>query len=162
MATPTNLPASYTAGQVLTASSLNNLRGAFRILQIVYASSTTETSTTSATYATTSLSGTITPSATSSKILIFANVQVSGNSAGMQTGLRIFDGSNAILTNPRAIIQNGAGDLAMLQSLMYLDSPNTVSAKTYTVQFARTSGSGTIVAQPNSGPSTIILCEVSA
>jgi hypothetical protein len=162
MATPTTLPATFVAGDVLTAAQQNALRGAFRILQVVYASTTTETSTTSATYATTSLAGTITPSATSSKILIFTNSQLSGNSAAMQTGIRIFDGSTAVLTNPRAIIQNAAGDLALLQTMIYLDSPNTTSAKTYTLQFARTSGSGTVVAQPNSGPSTMILCEVSA
>ena len=162
MATPTTLPASFVAGNILEAAQLNNLRGAFRILQVVYATSTAETSTTSVTYATTNLAGTITPSATSSKILIFTNSQLSGNSAAMQTGLRIFDGSTAILTNPRAIIQNAAGDLALLQTMIYLDSPNTTSAKTYTLQFARTTGSGTIVAQPNSAPSTMILCEVSA
>jgi hypothetical protein len=162
MATPTTLPASFVAGNILEAAQLNNLRGAFRILQVVYASTTTETSTTSATYATTTLNGTITPSATSSKILIFTNSQLSGNSAAMQTGLRIFDGSTAVLTNARAIIQNAAGDLALLQTMIYLDSPNTTSAKTYTLQFARTNGSGTVVAQPNSAPSTMILCEVSA
>jgi hypothetical protein len=162
MATPTTLPASFVAGNVLTAAQMNDLRGAFRILQVVYATSTTETSTTSTTYATTSLAGTITPSATSSKILIFTNSQLSGNSAAMQTGLRIFDGSTAILTNNRAIIQNAAGDLHLLQAMIYLDSPNTTSAKTYTLQFARTSGSGTVNAQSNGGPSTMILCEVSA
>jgi hypothetical protein len=162
MAAVTTLPATFVAGNVLEASQLNALRGAFRVLQVVYATSTTETSTTSATYATTTLAGTITPSATSSKILIFTNSQLSGNSAAMQTGLRIFDGSTAVLTNSRAIIQNAAGDLALLQTMIYLDSPNTVSAKTYTLQFVRTAGSGTIVAQPNSAPSTMILCEVSA
>jgi hypothetical protein len=162
MAAVTTLPATFVAGDVLTAAQMNDLRGAFRILQVVYASTTTETSTTSATYATTALAGTITPSATSSKILIFTNSQINGNSAAMQTGIRIFDGSTAVLTNPRAIIQNAAGDLALLQTMIYLDSPNTTSAKTYTLQFARTSGSGTIVAQANSAPSTMILCEVSA
>jgi hypothetical protein len=162
MATPTSLPATFVAGDVLTAAQMNNLRGAFRIMQVVYASTTTETSTTSTTYATTTLAATITPSATSSKILIFTNSQLSSNSAAMQTGLRIFDGSTAILTNNRAIIQNAAGDLAMLQTMIYLDSPNTTSAKTYTLQFARTSGSGTVVAQSNAAPSTMILCEVSA
>ena len=34
MATPTALPASFTAGDVLTAANLNLLRGAFRIVQV--------------------------------------------------------------------------------------------------------------------------------
>ena len=162
MATPTTLPATFVAGAVLTAAQQNALRGAFRVLQVVYASSTTQTSTTSATYATTTLAATITPSATSSKVLILANVQLSSNAAAQQSGLRIFDGSAAVLTNTRAMIQNGAGDLQVLMSQVFLDSPNTTSAKTYTVQFARISGAGTTTAQANSDPSTIILCEISA
>jgi hypothetical protein len=33
MATPTNLPATFVAGNVLTAAQQNGLRGAFRVLQ---------------------------------------------------------------------------------------------------------------------------------
>ena len=162
MAAVTTLPAAFVANTVLTAAEMNALRGAFRVLQVVYASTTTQATTTSATFATTNLSGSITPSATSSKVLILANVQLGSNSSAQQSGLRIFDGSTAILTNNRAMIQNGAGDLQVLLSMMYLDSPNTTSAKTYTVQFARTSGAATTTAQANSDPSTIILCEISA
>ncbi len=162
MATPTTLPASFTAGQVLTAAQMNNLRGAFRIMQIVYASTTTQATSTSATFATTNLAATITPSATSSKVLILANVHTSSNAAGQFTGLRIFDGASAILTNNRAFMQPAAGDGGSLVSLLYLDSPATTSAKTYTIQFARTAGAGNSVVQGNSEPSTIILCEVSA
>ena len=42
MATPTTLPATFVAGNVLTAAQMNDLRGAFRVLQIV---STTKTDT---------------------------------------------------------------------------------------------------------------------
>ena len=162
MAAVTTLPAAFVANTVLTAAEMNALRGAFRVLQVVYASTTTQATTTSATFATTNLSGSITPSATSSKVLILANVQLGSNSSAQQSGLRIFDGSAAVLTNTRAMIQNGAGDLQVLMSQVFLDSPNTTSAKTYTVQFARISGAGTTTAQANSDPSTIILCEISA
>ena len=64
MATQTNLPAAWTSGQVLTAAALNNLRGAFRIMQIVSATTSTEQSSSSSTYAdATSLSVSITPQA---------------------------------------------------------------------------------------------------
>lgn len=162
MATPTTLPASFTAGQVLTALQMNNLRGAFRIMQIVYASTTTAASSTSSTYATTNLAASITPSATSSKVLILANVQTSSNAVAQFTGLRIFNGTTAILTNNRALMQPAAGDLGSMCSLLYLDSPATTSAITYTIQFARNNGAGTSTVQNNSDPSTIILCEVSA
>lgn len=162
MATPTTLPNSWTAGDVLTAASLNNLRGAFRIMQVVYGSTTTETVSTSTTYATSTLSASITPAFTSSKVLIIANVHVSSNAASQFTGLRIYDGASAILTNGRAFMQGAAGDSGCMNSLVYLDSPNTTSAKTYTIQFARVSGAGNSVVQGNSNPSTIILAEVSA
>jgi hypothetical protein len=42
MATPTTLPATFVAGNVLEAEQLNDLRGAFRVLQTV---STTKTDT---------------------------------------------------------------------------------------------------------------------
>jgi len=162
MATPTTLPATFVSGDVLEAAQLNNLRGAFRIMQVVYASTTTSASSTSGTYATTNLAATITPSATSSKVLILANVQTTSNAAGQFTGLRIFNGTSAILTNNRALMQPAAGDMGSICSLVYLDSPNTTSAFTYTIQFARIAGAGTSVVQSNSEPSTIILCEVSA
>jgi hypothetical protein len=162
MATPTTLPAAFVAGDVLTAAQQNALRGAFRILQVVYASTTTSASSTTTTFATTNLSATITPSATSSKVLILANVQTTSNAVNQFTGLRIFNGTSALLTNNRALMQPAAGDIGTMCSLLYLDSPNTTSAVTYTIQFARTSGGGTSIVQSNSEPSTIIVCEVSA
>lgn len=76
MATPTTLPATFVAGNVLTAAQMNNLRGAFRVLQVVSTTLTTSfTSGAGGAYANvTGLSATITPSATSSKILIMATV----------------------------------------------------------------------------------------
>ena len=41
MATPTNLPASFVAGAILTAAQQNDLRGAFRVLQVVQGTTTT-------------------------------------------------------------------------------------------------------------------------
>jgi hypothetical protein len=73
MATPTTLPASFVAGSILTAAELNDLRGAFRVLQVVNATTSTTTSNSTSTYADTSLTATITPTSTSSKILVFVN-----------------------------------------------------------------------------------------
>lgn len=163
MATPTSLPSSFTAGDVLTAANMNNLRGAFRIFQVVYGSTTTETTTTSGTYATTTLTASITPQATSSKVLIIANLHVLSNAINQYTGLRIVRGASTdILTNGRAMMQPAAGDMGVMLSMVYLDSPSTTSATSYTIYFARTNGAGTSTVQNNSNPSTIILAEVSA
>jgi hypothetical protein len=51
MATPTNLPATQTTGNVLTAAYMNDLRGAFRVLQVVQGTPVTaEVSNSTSTY----------------------------------------------------------------------------------------------------------------
>lgn len=160
MATPTSLPASFSTGAVLTAAQMNNMRGAFRILQLVHAEGTTATTSTSTTYATTNLSATITPSATSNKVLVLANSSLLASVASATIGLRIVRGSTAVWTNAYAF--TGAADTGALVSALYLDSPNTTSATTYTIHFARLSGTGTAFAQLLGSPSNIVLCEVSA
>ena len=70
MATPTNLPAAFTVGQVLTSTQMNDLRGAFRVLQVVYATTAAQAVSTSSTYGDTGLTATITPQSADSKILV--------------------------------------------------------------------------------------------
>ena len=74
MAAVTTLPAAFTVGQILTSTQMNNLRGAFRVLQVVTGTTSTTVTTTSTSYVTTNLTATITPSATSSKILLIASL----------------------------------------------------------------------------------------
>ena len=95
MATPTTLPATFTAGQVLTAAQMNNLRGAFRILQVVTGTSATNTTTTSTSYVTSGLSASITPSATSSKVMIFVSGVFSNNAANAEIYATLFRGTVA-------------------------------------------------------------------
>jgi hypothetical protein len=149
MATPTALPATFVAGDVLTASQMNGLRGAFRVLQTVSTAKTdTFSLTTSVTTPTdvTGLSVTITPSATSSKILIIANCAI-GVSSGSFGFARLAGGSSASYLGAAAgsRIQATQGVLTASASTMgthmvYLDSPNTTSATTYKVQIYCTGG----------------------
>ena len=144
MATPTTLPATFVAGNVLTAAQMNNLRGAFRVLQVV---TTTKTDTFTATTGTTAtdvtgLSVSITPSATSSLVLVIAQIAAGLNTAG---GFVLVRGSTAIGVgatagsrrpvstgynqNPSAANQ-GFGS----HSIVFLDTPATTSATTYKIQ----------------------------
>ncbi len=145
MATPTTLPSTFTAGQVLTAAQMNNLRGAFRVLQVV---STTKTDTFTTSTAgswvdITGLTATITPSSTSSKILVVATI----NSTVFRPGVvaRAFQfvrGSTAIGVGDAAGSRLQAGwqsgssqdEYSMQTSASILDSPATTSATTYGVQ----------------------------
>ena len=167
MATPTNLPASFTAGQVLTATQMNSLRGAFRILQVVSAAYSVQTGSTSSTYATTGLSAVITPQATTNTILVNVSMSI-GMSADPNniTGFRIIRTTGGVDTTVGtwnyAFGPRGSSDQYGSWSHMLVVSPATTSATTFTVQFARFSGGGTVYAQSASSQSTIVLQEISA
>jgi hypothetical protein len=165
MATPTNLPAATSTGEVLTSAYVNDLRGAFRVLQVVYATTTTQTTTTSSTYATTTLTASITPQASSSKILVFTNTQFLIGDPLNTLGLRI---TRLIAGSPTTVLTNdgaasaGNSSVQGLASQISLDAPATTSAITYRQDFARASGANTIYTQFSSNPSTMVLMEISA
>ena len=164
MATPTTLPAAAVAGEILTASYVNNLRGAFRVLQVVSATNSTEAAKVNNTYADTGLTVSITPSSTSSKILVLVsqngifktgNTGVSCKLVRGATDLSTF-ATGAGLTSTAA--DNGVGSA----SCIYLDSPATVAATTYKTQFMSTSNTATAIVQYASTMSTITVFEISA
>ena len=152
MATPTTLPATFVSGNVLEASQLNALRGAFRVLQVV---STTKTDTFSASVATgsstaiTGLSVAITPSATTSTILVFASVPMAISVADSGTYLTLYRGATAIGVGASpgsrqavttSMMGNSNLDTIGSASLCFLDSPATTSATTYSVNISHASG----------------------
>ena len=154
MATPTSLPATFVAGNVLTAAEMNGLRGAFRILQVV---STTKTDTFSASVASTSFSAnvtglevSITPSSTSSKILIYAVVHAAQDGDYGYSEFRLMRDATAVavgdLAGSRKQVTavggadiNDGNDQANMTGI-FLDSPNTTSAITYGVQVHNRAG----------------------
>jgi hypothetical protein len=168
MATPTTLPASFTAGQVLTAAQMNNLRGAFRVLQVVNASTAALVSNSTNTYVDTGLSATITPQSATSKILVLVSqngLHKSDANAGNRIDIQLLRGATAILVVcADACFTNTAMQLAVPSATStFLDSPATTSATTYKTQFKNSSGTAAISVQfNNSNPSTITLMEISA
>ena len=179
MATPTTLPASFTAGQVLTAAQQNALRGAFRVLQVV-STTKSDTFTSAATTFTdiTGLTATITPQSATSTILVV--VSVSGcNDVGVTSGgFRIARGGTGIFVGTTSgsrlsgqQIEPPAADRMITVGLTVLDSPATTSATTYSVQM-RNSAAGTFYvnrsktdtdsAQYWRGASSITVMEISS
>ena len=164
MATPTTLPATFTAGQVLTAAQMNDLRGAFRILQVVTNGTATQVSNSSTTYADTTLSQTITPSSTSSKILVYVNHPNnfrSGANAGNSLNLKLFRGATLLETQTLLGETSTVGNIFSTQ-IIFLDSPSSTSALTYKTQFANAVAASEVRVQTNSNPSAIVLMEISA
>ena len=135
-----------------------------RVLQVVYATYSTSTSTTSTSFVVTGLTATITPTSATSKIFVATDGCADTGTAGEQVTFTIFRDSTNIapagtngMTNIFATSTRVIGSVSMV----YLDSPATTSATTYTARF-RTS-SGTSVAFPQqSGTAAIILMEIAA
>jgi hypothetical protein len=116
------------------------------ILQVVSTSKTDTFSTTSTSFTgVTGLSATITPRATSSKILAFFSVQGSGAGLGFYrlarngTGIGV---ANADGLRTQASAQGFESDVNSVYttSNSFLDSPSTVSTLTYQVQLLAESG----------------------
>jgi hypothetical protein len=152
MATPTSLPATFVAASVLTAQQMNDLRGAFRILQVVSTTKTdifTASTAGGAQSAVTGFTVSITPSSTSSKILVLASIN-SGDTLGNATqytvltrgGSAIFIGDTA---GSRQRASGGGGGVNRMTTthLSYLDSPASTSAQTYGISI----GHGTTTTQ---------------
>jgi hypothetical protein len=147
-----------------------------KVLQVVSATHTTATSSTSTTWADTGLTASITPTSATSKILIMSvhyfRVDSTSNAAGgafrlLRGSTYIFGDNNASAPFYNAYVQaNGATlmNFRLTYSASYLDSPSTTSSTTYKTQFAvqNTLNSNTITVQENSNASSIILLEIGA
>jgi hypothetical protein len=111
--------------------------GGGKVLQVVNAVDTSERTTTSTSYATASnnLSVNITPSATSSKVLILVSSIVHNNSNGNVYYTIYRDSSN--------VTSNSHNDeLSRIMHMSFLDSPNTTSQVTYQVRMKVNSDTG--------------------
>jgi hypothetical protein len=170
------LAVASTAGYVLTVDSAEatGLKWAAaaaggKVLQVVYGSTSTPTSMTSTTaYADTGLSASITPSSTSSKVLILTSqTAIIYQQSLLYMGTRILRGSTSIYEpGDRGDIGfdvTGANTpyIGHRFSLMYLDSPSTTSSTTYKTQGKMAYGN-TLTFQSSNNTSTIILMEIGA
>jgi hypothetical protein len=153
------IPSGYVSGQVIQA-----VVGVGKVLQVVTTVYSTQVSTTSTSYVTTGQTATITPSATSSKILVICNLGAQG-ATGQNMNLTIFRGTVAG-TNLAAsaegmgLFATGANVPVAPLTISYLDSPSTTSAQAYTVGMKTTGG--TVYANIAGVTGSLTLMEISA
>lgn len=148
------------------------------IIQVVQATLTATATTTSNSFVATGISATITPSSASNNILVLLNMTVGASATGIPRFVLVRAAVNTpylgATTGSRTSVSAGASGIAVtnLQSVnvMYLDSPATTSATTYTVNWCTTVAAGAIylgrsdtdtnTADFARGPCSIILLEV--
>ena len=106
-----------------------------KVLQVIHGTDETLRETTSTSFATLTLNASITPSATSSKILLLYHAQISNTDSESQTSYaqcRVLRDSTTVSESTRL---NGYLYLAHdMWNMSVLDSPSSTSALTYKVQ----------------------------
>ncbi len=126
----------------VTSAKLDSGVALGKVLQVVTSTSSTNISTTSQTFVTTNFSLAITPSATSSKILLMANTTAQVN--GSDISLDIYRSTSSSFVSggkSRGLIGMEPANAMMSVPIIHLDSPNTTSAITYTIYFRNNGGS---------------------
>ena len=146
----------------------NGVKIAGHVLQVLQATSTTQTSTNSGDRVfsdVTGMSQSITPTSTDSKILVRINISFYIN-ANNESGLvRIVRGSTSIYDHIANLGYTGSSAQAGgVASFEFLDSPSTTSATTYKLQMARNYATGTFsineTFDSNATGSSITLMEI--
>lgn len=145
------------------------VNGVGKVLQVVQNTYSTEVNTSSTSWTSAGLTATITPTSSSSKVLAFVgtNAYKTGTSsyAGYVSLFRgdVSTGTNLFNSSQGFTYMLTAGEIHWPISYMYLDSPATTSATTYTLAL-RVSNAGviTVGAQNANTPGVMILVEVAA
>lgn len=144
-------------GTMLTTASAGT------VLQVVNATYSTQTSSSSSSYADTGLTASITPTSSSNKILVLVDVAgVYKFSSDTGCSLKLLRGATDLIVFAEEAGYTGSvlTNLVGTQSCNYLDSPATTSATTYKVQFKSAANSATVRVQGISATSTITLMEI--
>lgn len=172
--TPARL-AVGTNGQVLTADSTtatglkwSTVGGGGKVLQVVSGTYSTAFTTTSSSMVDTGLTLAITPTASTSKILVL----MTNNFGAVRTGddcyfaFQVLRGATVIVEGNANEGYAEAGSTPVRQiyvtdSISYLDSPATTSSTTYKVQVKAVGGTS-VTAQYSNDAASIILMEIGA
>ena len=117
------------------------------VVQVVQHTGTSTDTTTSSSFVDTSCTGAITPTLSTSKILITVSGGMEGTAGGGSTETsewKLFRGSTQVesSTNGKRIYMES--DKYVPLHSVFLDSPNTTSSTTYTLKMKRGGGSGTV------------------
>jgi len=148
-------------GTVLTTTSPK----AGNVIQVVSANYSTSTANNTASYVDTGLTASITPTSSSSKILVLVNQNgvYADSTATSGVNLKLLRGVTDLATFGLGVGVHASGNLSFgSSSTCFLDSPATTSSTTYKTQFVRASAGQVFVGEGNGTVSTITLLEIAA
>ena len=136
-----------------------------KVLQIINAHTGTQATTTSSSYSDTGLTATITPTSTSSKILVLVQQSCAKQGADTYVNIRVYRDSTEIggVVAGRSIGytgDSGSNYVGMGFTNSFLDTPSSTSALVYKTQFNNNNADGTIRVQVDSGQSYMTLMEI--
>jgi hypothetical protein len=160
-----------TSGQVLKKNSNTDMDfvwgagGGGKVLQLLQTTYATTTSSSSTTYADSGLTGTITPSASGSKVMVIVSIPIKKSASNSANGiqLNIVRGATQIVEIGHINLYTGTAiDGIAIATYNYLDSPATTSATTYKVQFKNFNASAAVEVCPGDKTATMILMEIGA
>ena len=140
----TNLNATALTSGTIPAARISSLPAGVggKVLQVQNMTSTSATSTTSSSFVATALTDTITPSATSSKILILATGNLNNTSGSQWTYATIAKGGTNLGAAQGMTGIYASGDNHSACTMTYLDSPSSTSELTYDVRISVSGGTG--------------------
>ena len=139
--------------------------GGGKVLQVVSANYTTQTSNSTNVNADTGLTASITPSAATSKVLVLVTqggCNKSNGNAANELLVDLLRGATSLAVGfggyTNSTLTLGFGTI----SFAYLDSPATTSSTTYKTVFKNMNNSASVTVQNNGSTSSIVLLEIGA
>ena len=161
-------------GGTIKRIDFSHIKGQGKIAQVVTAVKTNTTSSSSTSYTEVGLNISITPSATSSKVLLMFNPRIGSNtgSANILMKIRNNTAGSDVTADPFAVSRwpsdGQSAYYTQPQPMIVLDSPSTSSSVTYQLQMKTNAGGFTVNMPSNTGGysdtevSTVIAMEVLA
>ena len=133
------------------------------IIQVIHDTYSTESSSSSGSYAASGLTLNIRPNFSTSKVLVFFNLPLQSGAHNLRAAVGLHRGGSQIYLAQRESLFNGSSsNNSETVSGMFLDSPATTSTLTYDVRVRVSGGSGTFYWAVSSTVCTLTAMEVSA
>jgi len=133
--------------------------GGGKVLQVQSQTLNSEVSTNSTSFSDTGLTINITPSATSSKVLVMVGLGMIYSTSSSEMQMKLLRGSTDL---GRFIINSAPSVVACGTAINQLDTPNSTSQQTYKVQFKYNAGGGNVYVCINNSTATITAMEIGA